>query len=262
MLLIISGAFGLFRRDVCVDVGGYDPTTVGEDAELVLRLHRHQRDRGEACRITFFPDPICWTECPEDLRALVRQRDRWQRGLIEMMARHRDMLLRPRYGRIGSFAMPYFIVFELLGPTIECLGYALFTLALILGLVSLPFALAFFAVALTYGVVLSFLVILMEERAFRRYPGWHDLIRLTLCAVVENLGYRQLLAFVRMRSWYTLLRGKNHWGEMTRKGFGPLLPGDVGGPIRPGEPPVDGLRPAAPSSEARPLYGVDARVIP
>ena len=124
----------------------------------------------------------------------MRQRDRWQRGLIEMIARHRDMLLRPRYGRIGWVAMPYFILFELLGPTIECFGYAMFVLALALGMVSLPFALAFLAVSLTYGLVLSFLVILMEERAFRRYPGWSDLMRLTLCAVVENFGYRQLLA--------------------------------------------------------------------
>jgi cellulose synthase/poly-beta-1,6-N-acetylglucosamine synthase-like glycosyltransferase len=227
MLLIVSGAFGLFRRDVCVEVGGYDPTTVGEDAELVLRLHRHQRERAKPCRITFFPDPICWTECPEDLGTLVRQRDRWQRGLIEMIVRHRKMLLRPRYGRIGCVAMPYFILFELLGPTIECVGYTLFVLSLVLGIVSLPFALVFFAVSLTYSLVLSFLVILMEERAFRRYPGWTDLIRLTLCAVVENLGYRQLLAVVRMRSWYTLMRREQHWGEMTRKGFGPLLPGGV-----------------------------------
>ncbi len=232
MLLIISGAFGLFRRDVCVEVGGYDPTTVGEDAELVLRLHRHQRERQEPCRITFFPDPICWTECPEDLGTLVSQRDRWQRGLIEMIVRHRQMLLRPRYGRIGCVAMPYFIVFELFGPTIECLGYAMLLLSLALGVVSLPFALAFFAVALTYSLVLSFLVILMEERAFRRYPGWSDLIRLTLCAVVENVGYRQLLALVRMRSWYTLVSRKQHWGEMTRKGFGPLLPGGVGAAAR------------------------------
>ncbi len=227
MLMIISGAFGLFRRDVCVEVGGYDPTTVGEDAELVLRLHRHQREHQRPCRITFFPDPICWTECPEDLRTLVRQRDRWQRGLIEMIARHRKMLFRPQFGRIGSVAMPYFILFELLGPTIECLGYTLFVLALILGIVSLPFALVFFAVSLTYSLVLSFVVILMEERAFRRYPGWRDLTRLTFCAVVENIGYRQLLAVVRMRSWYTLARRKQHWGEMTRKGFGPLLPGGI-----------------------------------
>jgi cellulose synthase/poly-beta-1,6-N-acetylglucosamine synthase-like glycosyltransferase len=227
MLMIISGAFGLFRRDVCVEVGGYDPTTVGEDAELVLRLHRHQRERGEACRITFFPDPICWTECPEDFGTLVRQRDRWQRGLIEMIVRHRTMLFRPRFGRIGCVAMPYFLVFELLGPTIECIGYTLFVVAVALGIIPLAFALAFLAIALTYGLVLSFLVILMEERAFRRYPGWTDLMRLAVCAVVENIGYRQLLAVVRMRAWYTLARGNQHWGEMTRKGFGPLLPGGV-----------------------------------
>jgi cellulose synthase/poly-beta-1,6-N-acetylglucosamine synthase-like glycosyltransferase len=231
MLLIISGAFGLFRRDVCVEVGGYDPTTVGEDAELVLRLHRHQRERGETCRITFFPDPICWTECPENLATLIRQRDRWQRGLIEMILRHRRMLLRRRYGRIGLVAMPYFVVFEMLGPTIECVGYALFLLALILGIVSVWFAVAFFAFSLTYGLVLSFLVILMEERAFRRYPDWTDLARMTLCAVVENLGYRQMLAVVRMRSWYTLARGKQSWGDMTRKGFGPLPSADADTPV-------------------------------
>lgn len=151
MLMIISGAFGLFRRDVCVEAGGYDPTTVGEDAEFVLRLHRHQRERGEPCRVTFFPDPICWTECPEDLRTLVRQRDRWQRGLIEMIARHRKMLFRPSFGRIGCVAMPYFLVFELLGPTIECIGYALFALAVALGVIPIQFALAFLAIALTYG---------------------------------------------------------------------------------------------------------------
>jgi cellulose synthase/poly-beta-1,6-N-acetylglucosamine synthase-like glycosyltransferase len=227
MLLIISGAFGLFRRDVCVAAGGYDPTTVGEDAELVLRLHRYQRERGKPCRITFFPDPICWTEGPEDLRTLLRQRDRWQRGLIEMIARHRKMLFRPRYGRIGCVAMPYFVVFELLGPTIECVGYTLFALAIALGVIQIQFALAFLFIALTYGLVLSFLVILMEERAFRRYPGWKDLMRMALCAVIENLGYRQLLAVVRMRAWYTLTRGNRHWGEMTRKGFGPLMPGGV-----------------------------------
>jgi cellulose synthase/poly-beta-1,6-N-acetylglucosamine synthase-like glycosyltransferase len=227
MLLIISGAFGLFRRDVCVEVGGYDTTTVGEDAELVLRLHRHRREQQKPCRITFFPDPICWTECPEDLGTLIRQRDRWQRGLIEMFSRHREMLFRPRFGRIGCFAMPYFLLFELLGPTIECIGYTLFVIAVALGVIPLPFALAFLAVALTYGLVLSFLVILMEERAFRRYPGWSDLLRLATCAVIENIGYRQLLAVVRMRAWYTIARGNQHWGEMTRKGFGPLLPGGV-----------------------------------
>lgn len=235
MLLIVSGAFGLFRRDVVVEVGGYDPTMVGEDAELILRLHRHHRELSRPCRITFFPDPICWTECPEDLPSLVRQRDRWQRGLIGMIVRHKDMIGRPRYGRIGLGAMPYYVVFELLGPTIECLGYVAFAVALSMGLLSVPFALAFMALSLSYGLVLTFLAILMEERAFRRYPSWRDLGRLVLCSVIENFGYRQLLSLVRLRSWYTVTRNLQ-WGEMTRKGFGPVPAGAPAALPAPAEP--------------------------
>lgn len=228
MLLIISGAFGLFRRDVVVEAGGYDPETVGEDAELVLRLHRLRREQGKPCRITFFPDPICWTECPSSWRVLTRQRDRWQRGLIEMVWKHRDMVCRRRYGRIGWVALPYFILFELLAPTIEIIGIFVVALSFAFGLISLPFVALFAGTALTYGLVLSFLVILMEERAFRRYPDWHDLRRLILAAAGLNLGYRQYLSLVRLRSWWTLTRGKHAWGEMTRVGFGEA----------PGEAPV------------------------
>ncbi len=224
MLLIISGAFGLFRRDVVVEAGGYDPHTVGEDAELVLRLHRLRREQGRPCRITFFPDPICWTECPSSWRVLARQRDRWQRGLIEMVSKHRDMVLRPRYGRVGLAALPYFILFELLGPAIELLGYVVVGLSFALGMVSLPFVALFAATALTYGLVLSFVVILMEERAFRRYPDWHDLRRLVLAAVAENLGYRQFLSLVRLRAWWTVGRRRD-WGEMSRTGFETPGPG-------------------------------------
>ncbi|MFN8130928.1 MAG: glycosyltransferase [Solirubrobacteraceae bacterium] len=222
MLLIISGAFGLFRRDVVVAAGGYDAGTVGEDAELVLRLHRLRREQGRPCRITFFPDPICWTECPASWRGLARQRDRWQRGLIELVAKHRGMVLRPRYGRIGLAALPYFILFELLGPTIELLGYVVVILSFALGMVSVPFVVLFAATALTYGLVLTFVVILMEERAFRRYPGWRDLWRLILAAIAGNLGYRQLISVVRLRAWWTVRR--RGWGELARTGFGTPAP--------------------------------------
>ena len=119
MLLIVSGAFGLFRRDALVEAGGYDASCVGEDAELVLRLHRTAREAGKPCRVTFFPDPICWTEAPTQLRTLVRQRDRWQRGLIQMLSRHRVMMGNPRYGGVGTVALPYFLLFEIIGPTLE-----------------------------------------------------------------------------------------------------------------------------------------------
>jgi cellulose synthase/poly-beta-1,6-N-acetylglucosamine synthase-like glycosyltransferase len=243
MLLIVSGAFGLFRRDVVVDVGGYDPAMVGEDAELILRLHRHHRDISKPCRITFFPDPICWTECPEDLPSLVRQRDRWQRGLIGMIWQHKDMIGRKRYGRIGVVALPYYLLFELLGPTIEGVGYIMFALALSLDLLSVPFALAFLGLSLSYGLVLTFLAILMEERAFRRYPSWRDLSRLVFCSVIENFGYRQLLSVVRLRSWYTVTRNRR-WGEMTRKGFGLNEPGDPLQVDKTAEPAIAGETPA------------------
>jgi cellulose synthase/poly-beta-1,6-N-acetylglucosamine synthase-like glycosyltransferase len=223
MLLIISGAFGLFRRDVVVEAGGYDTTTVGEDAELVLRLHRHQRDRKRECRITFFPDPICWTEAPADLRTFVRQRDRWQRGLMEMMMRHRGMLFRPRYGRVGMLAIPYFLIFEILGPILEVVGYAACVAAVTVGAISVPFALAILAFAVLFGLLVSFSVLLMEERAFRRYPDWRDLRRLLLAAVVENFGYRQFNALIRVRACGTVWRSAG-WGEMKRVGAQPVRP--------------------------------------
>jgi cellulose synthase/poly-beta-1,6-N-acetylglucosamine synthase-like glycosyltransferase len=224
MLLIISGAFGLFRRDVVVEAGGYDTTTVGEDAELILRLHRLRREQRKPCRITFFPDPICWTEAPSSLRVLTRQRDRWQRGLIEMLLRHRRMLLRPRYGVVGMLALPYFVIFELLGPAIEVVGYVSIAVSLALGVISPTFVLVFLALSVCYGMALSFCVVLMEERAFRRYPDWRCLRRLVLAALVENFGYRQLMALVRARAWWTILRRGDGWGEMTRVGFGPTAP--------------------------------------
>ena len=239
MLLIISGAFGLFRRDVCVEVGGYDPTTVGEDAELVLRLHRHQRDQRQALPDHLLPRPDLLDRVPggpahagPPARPLAARPDRDDRppqgdAVPPPLRAHRlrgDALLHPlRAARADD----------------RVLRLHLFVLALVLGIVSLPFALVFFAVSLTYSLVLSFLVILMEERAFRRYPGWSDLTRLTLTTVVENFGYRQMLALVRMRSWYTLARRKQHWGEMTRKGFGPLLPGGVGTAVPGLDPTAD-----------------------
>ena len=224
MLLIISGAFGLFRRDVVVEAGGYDTATIGEDAELVMRLHRHQRDRGASSRIIFFPDPICWTEAPSSLRILARQRDRWQRGLLEMLWKHRSMLGRRRYGAVGMLGFPYFAVFEAFGPLIEVGGYLICAIALITGAISWAFALLFLILALGFGFVISFMTLLMEERAFRRYPSWPSLGRLLAASIVENFGYRQLLALIRARAWWTQLRGSSGWGEMTRSGLGGALP--------------------------------------
>jgi cellulose synthase/poly-beta-1,6-N-acetylglucosamine synthase-like glycosyltransferase len=218
-LLIISGAFGLFRREVVIAAGGYATDTVGEDAELVVRLHRHCREQGRRYTITFIADPVCWTEAPTSRRILRRQRDRWQRGLIEAIVRHRAMLGRRRYGRAGMFAMPYFVVFEMIGPALELVGYATMTLSVALGWTSPEVALAFFALACSYGLVFSFGALRIEERAFQRYRRWRCLGRLVVAALVENFGYRQWLTWVRARAFWTLRRKVYHWGDMTRVGY-------------------------------------------
>jgi cellulose synthase/poly-beta-1,6-N-acetylglucosamine synthase-like glycosyltransferase len=220
-LLIISGAFGLFRRQTVIDAGGYDPTTVGEDAELVVRLHRHCRERGQPYRVVFVADPVCWTEAPTSLRVLSRQRNRWHRGLLETLWRHRAMIGRRRYGAIGLFAMPYFLVFEALGPLIELAGYVIFGTSIAMGWVSPLVSLAFIGLAFLYGLLLSFGALLIEEHAFRRYRSWRCTARLALAAVLENIVYRQLSTIVRARAFLTLLSRtkKRDWGEMQRKGY-------------------------------------------
>ena len=217
--LIISGAFGLFRRSLVVEVGGYATDTVGEDMELVVRLHRHCRERGIPYRIEFVPDPVAWTECPESLRVLGRQRDRWQRGLTEVLLRHRHMLLNPRYGLIGMLAYPYFFFLEMFGAAIEMAGYAAFILALVLGRANGPYVVAFLMVAVLLGIALSVAAVGLEELTFRRYPRMKDLLALFGLAVIEGFGYRQLSTFWRARGLLSALRGKKSWGEMTRKGF-------------------------------------------
>jgi len=226
--LIISGAFGVFRRDLVVEVGGYATDTVGEDMELVVRLHRHCLERGIPYTIGFVPDPVAWTECPATAKVLGRQRDRWQRGLIETLWRHRKMMLNPRYGRIGMFAFPYFVFLEMLAPVVEVFGYLTFAVALVLGRVSTVFALAFFTLAIGLGIGLSFTAVALEELGFRRYPKRSDLYRLIGLAVLENFGYRQLTTWWRLRGTVNLLRKSKSWGRMERRGFGPAAPKGAG----------------------------------
>jgi cellulose synthase/poly-beta-1,6-N-acetylglucosamine synthase-like glycosyltransferase len=218
--LIISGAFGIFRRSTAVDAGGYDPKALGEDMELTVRLHKHCRSHRIPYRITFVPDPVSWTECPETLRSLGRQRDRWQRGLIESTWWHREMLFNPRFGRIGLTAFPYFFFLEMLGPIIEGLGYLAFVATLLSGRASFPYVMAFLAVAIVLGVALSISAVGLEELTFRRYNRTRDLVALFGLAVLENFGYRQLNTFWRIRGFISKIRGISTWGAMERKGFG------------------------------------------
>jgi cellulose synthase/poly-beta-1,6-N-acetylglucosamine synthase-like glycosyltransferase len=222
-LLIISGAFGIYRKKEIVQIGGYSKETVTEDLELLVRLHRYLMQRKRACRVVFVPDPVCWTAAPERIRDLMSQRNRWHRGLVQVLWENRGMTFNPRYGTLGMFGVPYFFLFEMLGPFVETLGYVSVLLSFMIGLLDLKFFLLFLTVAIFYGTFLSIAAVLLEEISFRRYPAWKDLARLMLYSVLENFGYRQILTAFKIKAFYDFLRRRRGWGRMRRHSFGSRL---------------------------------------
>ena len=225
LLFIISGALGIYRRDLLLAAGGFRVDTVGEDFEAVVRLHRHLREKKIPYSIAMVPDPICWTEVPEDFRTLGRQRNRWQRGLLETLWTHRKMMFNPKYGILGLISLPYFFVFEALAPLIELSGYFIFAYYLALGQVNQPFVLLFLALALLLAFLNSTAAILLEVRGGHRYQGLRAFVTLMASAVLENFGYRQLSLWWRLRGIFDFLRGKRGgWGRMKRVGTGQKEP--------------------------------------
>lgn len=219
MLTIISGAFGVFRTDLVRAVGGYRTGAIGEDVDLVARFHRYLLDLGADYRIGFVPDPVCWTEVPSDVKSLGRQRARWHKGLLDVLWVNRDMLLRPRYGRIGCFALPYLWLFELIAPAIEILGIITILIAAILGMLSRGFFLQFLVFGYAFATMISIGSVLQEEITYKRYNDWKDVARLITFCFLEHFPYRQLHMLWRLQGLWQYLRGNNNWGALKRKGF-------------------------------------------
>ncbi|HEY5992990.1 MAG TPA: glycosyltransferase [Gallionellaceae bacterium] len=216
-MLVISGAFGLFRKSSVIDVGGYRTDTVGEDMELVMRLHRLHRKRRIPYRIVYVPNPVCWTEVPETLRMLNHQRARWQRGLSESLMMNLGLLFSLRGGWAGWLAFPFALLFEWFGPIIELSGYIFMVIGLWLGVVHVPAFLAFTLVAIVLGILQSTSALLLEEMSFHLYPRPKQLVILFLLSIIENFGYRQLTLFWRLSGLLRWLFGaKPEWGNMTR----------------------------------------------
>ena len=218
-VLIVSGAFGVFRKDAVVEAGGYRADTIGEDMELIVRLHRVLRARGQPYAIHFLPDPICWTEAPESLAILKSQRIRWQRGLCESLHNNLSLLTSLRGGAPGLLAFPFFMLFECYGPLIEVAGYGFMTAMWIVGAISGTAFVAFLALAFSLGFLLSVSALMLEEISFHLYPRFSQMGTLVATALLENLGYRQLVTFWRLIGLVRWLRGaRSTWGTMTRKG--------------------------------------------
>jgi cellulose synthase/poly-beta-1,6-N-acetylglucosamine synthase-like glycosyltransferase len=218
-LLIISGAFGLFRRTAVLEAGGFLKGTVAEDMELVVRLHKHFLRQGKPYNIRFTPDPICWSEVPSDLGTLRRQRNRWHRGLWETLWTHKDMLFNPRYRRLGLVAVPYFWFFEALAPVVEVSGYLLVIGGTIGGFLSPRFAILFVILAILYGMLSSQLAAGIETFLSTRYPRLRDRGVLFLAAFLEFVGYRQFLAVERTVATVQVPFKRGQWGKMHRQGI-------------------------------------------
>ncbi|EKQ58295.1 MULTISPECIES: glycosyltransferase [unclassified Clostridium] len=218
-LLIISGAFGAFKKDIVVQVGGYSSNTIGEDMELVVKMHKYLRKNKIKYKVKFIPDPVCWTQAPEKVKDLRGQRRRWQIGLMDSLLRHKDLLANPRYGIIGMFGVPYFWIFEMLGPVIETLGYIFIPLSYAFGLLNIRYFILFLVSSILYGIILSIGAILLEEYTFSKYPSINQLVKLTWYGIIENFGYRQMTTLFRIDAIVRFKKFRNSWGKIKRESF-------------------------------------------
>ncbi len=218
-MLIISGAFGLFKKSTVIEVGGYRTHTIGEDMELVVRIHHQMLAQKRPYKIEFVPDPVCWTEVPEDRNTLRNQRIRWQRGLSESLNLHWGLMFTRKASWAGWLAFPYMVLFEWLGPVIELAGYAWTFYAYWAGFLSWSAFILFLTLSIGLGILLSISGLLLEQMSFQMYPKLRHVYILVLVAIIENLGYRQLNCWWRMVGLYRWATQKEStWGAMKRKG--------------------------------------------
>lgn len=218
-VVIISGAFGLFRRDSLIAVGGYDTTAIGEDMDLTIRLQRHCRTLGQPFRITFDPNALAWTQAPEDWQSLRSQRCRWRRGLLQVLWRYRRALGNHRFGIVGVGVLPYVMVFEGVAPLLEMIGYVVITVAAIAGALDWPYWRILISVSVLFGVSTTLFSVLMSDLVTRRYLRGGNLALLVLVAILENCGYRQLNAWWSCVGTVQAMTGKGGWGVMKRRAF-------------------------------------------
>lgn len=219
ILLIISGAFGVFEKSRVIKVGGYKTDTVGEDMELIVRLHRSIKDENSKQRIEYIQDPVCWTEAPSSLASLKAQRIRWQRGLAETLWTHRGMLFNPKYKGIGMVSFPYYLFIELLSAVVEVIGYFIIIAGFLFSFIDTDIALIMLLVMVLYGSLLSSLAVLLEEWTYHKYPSVSSIIILYFYALTETFWYRIINNFWRVNGLFSAFRKKSTWGNMQRKGM-------------------------------------------
>ncbi|MBP7496923.1 MAG: glycosyltransferase family 2 protein [Bacteroidales bacterium] len=219
-LLIISGALGMFDKDIAIKAGGYYDQTVGEDMELVVRMRRYMVRQKQKYSVSYVPDPLCWTEAPTSLKILERQRNRWTRGTIDTLLIHRKIFFNPKYGLMGMVSYPFWFFFEWMAPVIEFFGIIYFTFLAIFGVINWTFFFLLIIFIYLYAISISTYAILFEQLTFQRYKKKRDILRLLLTALIEPFTFQVLnvVAAIRGNYFYFILNKKT-WGVMKRRGF-------------------------------------------
>jgi cellulose synthase/poly-beta-1,6-N-acetylglucosamine synthase-like glycosyltransferase len=217
---IASGAFCVLHRGTVIGSGGFRGDTVTEDIDMIAAMRRYLTEKKEKFLVLFTSDPICWTEAPRNLRMLARQRRRWQLGMTQTLWANRDMICNPRYGATGMLSMPFHLLIEVIGCVVEALGTILLPLCLIVLHTPLWIFLLFMVLSVGYGTLLSMGSVVLEEITQRRYPRLRHVLILMFYAVIENVGYRQVVTFFRAAGVLQAFRGRrwNRWEFVEHKG--------------------------------------------
>jgi poly-beta-1,6-N-acetyl-D-glucosamine synthase len=218
-LLLISGAFGLFKRDIAIEAGGYNHNTVGEDMELVVRMRVYMQEQGRPYKVSYIPDPLCWTEAPSNYQILGRQRNRWARGTFETLKIHKRLFFNPRFGVMGLLSYPVWFFYEWLAPFVEFIGLIYFLLLVAFGTVNWPFFFALLFAVYAFAFFISMFSLLAEENSFFKYTQKRDMMKMILTAVIEPLWFHPRVVWWSLKGNFDLIKGKKSWGEMTRQGF-------------------------------------------
>jgi poly-beta-1,6-N-acetyl-D-glucosamine synthase len=218
-LLLISGAFGLFKRNIALEAGGYNHKTVGEDMELVVRMRRYLHERNQPYKVAYIPDPLCWTEAPSDSKILGRQRNRWARGTFETLAIHRKLFFNPKYGLMGMLSYPFWFFYEWLSPFVEFFGLIFFVFLVIIGKVNWLFFLVLLLAVYSFAFFISMFALLAEELSFFKYTQKRDTFKMIIVALIEPFWFHPRVVWWSLKGNWDLYRGKKSWGEMTRQGF-------------------------------------------
>lgn len=214
--MIVSGAFGLFKKQIVIDAGGYKTNTIGEDMELVIRLHDYAITNKMEYRIKYVPEAICYTQAPKKLKDFKKQRKRWHTGLLQSLMNHKNMFFNPKYGLLGTISFSYYWVYELFAPITETVGLIFIVLSYFLELINFKFMIIYFAIYILFCTIFTITTFFNRIYTTTNHITMSDFIRVVFYSIIENFGFRQLVNWYRLTAFFTYRKNKLSWGKITR----------------------------------------------